>query len=124
MTSKRSQKSIAVNSYSDLDDFDLFINSDVEHHFINIMSSKSFHTERGFVFSMKDEELSIPEEFARIITGLGWTKFARQSSSYNSQCVKEFYANLTNRSQMKREVVLRGKGILYSEANINKYFNV
>jgi hypothetical protein len=38
--------------------------------------------------------------------------------------VKEFYANLTNPSQKKREVVVRGKGVLYSEANVNRYFGI
>ncbi|MCI13446.1 hypothetical protein A2U01_0034563 [Trifolium medium] len=38
--------------------------------------------------------------------------------------VKEFYANLTNLSQKKKEVDVRGKGVLYSEANINMYFGV
>jgi hypothetical protein len=38
--------------------------------------------------------------------------------------VKEFYANLTNPSQKKREVVVRGKEVLYSEANINRFFGI
>jgi hypothetical protein len=38
--------------------------------------------------------------------------------------VKEFYANLTNPSQKRREVVVRGKGVLYSEANINRFFGI
>jgi negative regulator of sigma E activity len=38
--------------------------------------------------------------------------------------VKEFYANLANLSQKKREVVVRGKGVLYSEANINRFFGI
>jgi hypothetical protein len=37
---------------------------------------------------------------------------------------EEFYANLTNPSQKKKEVVVRGKWVLYSEANINKYFGL
>ncbi|MCI67030.1 hypothetical protein A2U01_0088288, partial [Trifolium medium] len=38
--------------------------------------------------------------------------------------VKEFYSNLTNPSQKRREVIMRGRSILYSEVNINKYFNI
>ncbi|MCI94345.1 hypothetical protein A2U01_0115643, partial [Trifolium medium] len=54
----------------------------------------------------------------------GWMKLAKHPSSYNSQMVKEFYSNLTNPGQKKREVVVRGKEVLYSEANINKYFHI
>ncbi|MCI37849.1 hypothetical protein A2U01_0059076, partial [Trifolium medium] len=43
---------------------------------------------------------------------------------YNAQMVKEFYANLTNPSQKKKEVVVQGKGVLYSKANINIYFGL
>ncbi|MCI39250.1 hypothetical protein A2U01_0060481, partial [Trifolium medium] len=44
--------------------------------------------------------------------------------NYNAQMVKEFYANLTNPSQKKKEVVVRGKWVLYSEANINRYYGL
>ncbi|GAU29252.1 hypothetical protein TSUD_392010 [Trifolium subterraneum] len=96
MSSKRVQKSFVANSNSDSEDFDFFVNIEAERRFNKSMSAKSFPAEQGFVFSLKDEELRIPEDFARGITGLGW----------------------------KREVVVRGKGILFSEANINKFFNI
>ncbi|GAU27557.1 hypothetical protein TSUD_29890 [Trifolium subterraneum] len=124
MSSKRVQKSYVVNSNSDSEDFDFFVNIEDERRFNKSISAKSFQTERGFVFSLKDEELSIPEDFARVITGLGWKRFAKQPSSYNSQWVKEIYSNLTDTNQKRREVVVRGKGILFSEANINKFFNI
>ncbi|MCI39920.1 hypothetical protein A2U01_0061152, partial [Trifolium medium] len=89
MSAKRNQKTIEANSSSDTAEFDLFVNS-AEHHFINFISAKSFHTERGFVFSITDTTLSIPDDFARIITGQGWMKLAKHPSSYNSQMVKEF----------------------------------
>ncbi|MCH97881.1 hypothetical protein A2U01_0018878, partial [Trifolium medium] len=98
--------------------------SSVSCHWLAKHSAKSFHTERGFVFNMKDTTLSIPDDFVRIITGLGWMKLVKHPSSYNSQMVKEFYSNLTNPSQKKREMVVCGKGVLYFEANINKYFHI
>ncbi|MCH95794.1 hypothetical protein A2U01_0016776 [Trifolium medium] len=94
MSAKKIQKSTKANFSSDNASFDLFVTSDAEHCFANF------------------------------ITGLGWEKLARHPASYNSQIVKEFYANLTNPSQKKRKVVVRGKRVLYSDANINKYFHI
>ncbi|MCH79871.1 hypothetical protein A2U01_0000632 [Trifolium medium] len=124
MSAKRTQKSTNANSSSDSEDFDIFVKSDAEHRFVNFISAKSFHMERGFVFSLRDETLNIPDDFTRTITCLGWQRLAKHPSNYNFQWVKEFYANLTNPGQKKREVVVQGRGILYSEANINKHFNI
>jgi hypothetical protein len=38
--------------------------------------------------------------------------------------VKEFYSNVTNIHQKKKEVMMRGKGILYSKANINWFYGI
>ncbi|MCI16721.1 hypothetical protein A2U01_0037865 [Trifolium medium] len=59
MSPKHSQKSTEANSISDTADFNLFVNSDAEHRFTNCISAKSFHTELGFVFNMKDTTLNI-----------------------------------------------------------------
>ncbi|GAU46939.1 hypothetical protein TSUD_180430 [Trifolium subterraneum] len=123
MSSKHVQKSCVANSNSDSTDFNFFVNIEAKRRFNKSISAKSFHTERGFVFSLKDEELSIPEDFTRVINGLGWKRFAKQPSSYNSQWVKEFYSNLTDPNQKRRDFVVRGKGILFSEANIIEFFN-
>jgi hypothetical protein len=122
MTKKATAMS-PVNSASD-SDYDTFVNVDAETRFSTYISSKSFFTERGFVFSMDDANPMIPEEISTSINGLGWKKLAKQPQSYNAQMVKEFYANLTNPSQKKREVVVRGKWVLYSEANINRFFGI
>jgi hypothetical protein len=114
---KKSAAMSSVNSASDFD-YDTFVNVDAEFRFSTYVSSKSFFTERGFVFSMEDANPMIPEEIATIINGLRWKKLAKQPQSLNAQMVKEFYANLSNPSQKKREVVVRRKGVLYSEANI------
>ncbi|KAK2450389.1 hypothetical protein QL285_009508 [Trifolium repens] len=73
---------------------------------------------------MDDANPMIPEEISTIINGLGWKKLAKQPQSYKAQMVKEFYANLTNLSQKRREVDVRGKGVLYFEANINRFFGI
>ncbi|MCH86096.1 hypothetical protein A2U01_0006950, partial [Trifolium medium] len=59
-----------------------------------------------------------------VITHHKWQRFALHPANYNSQIVKEFYSNLTNPAQKVREVVVRGKAVLYSEQNINKYFKL
>jgi hypothetical protein len=73
---------------------------------------------------MDDANPMIPEEIATIINCLGWKKLAKQPQSFNAQMVKEFYANLTNPSLKKRQVCVRGKGVLYSKANINRFFGI
>ncbi|MCI02734.1 hypothetical protein A2U01_0023768, partial [Trifolium medium] len=105
-------------------DFEIFATSEVEHRFTNSISAKTFHTERGFLFNMKDTTLAIPADFARVITHHKWQRLALHPTNFNSQIVKEFYSNLTNPAQKVREVVVRGKGVLYSEQNINKYFKL
>jgi hypothetical protein len=120
---KKSTALTSVNSGSD-SDYDTFVNVDAETRFSTYISSKSFFTERGFIFSMDDANPMIPEEIATIINCLGWKKLAKQPQSFNAQMVKEFYANLTNPSLKKRQVCVRGKGVLYSKANINRFFGI
>jgi hypothetical protein len=122
MTKKYAAMS-SINSASN-SGYDTFVNVDAETRFATYISSKSFFTERRFVFSMEDANPMIPKEITTIINGLGRKKLAKQPQSFNAQMVKEFYANLTNPSQKKREVVVRGKGVLYSEANINRFFGI
>ncbi|MCI33106.1 hypothetical protein A2U01_0054322 [Trifolium medium] len=82
MSAKHIQKSTEDNSGSDTASFDLFVNSDAEHRFANCISAKLFHTERGFVFNMKDTTMNIPDDFARIVIGVGWEKLAKHPASY------------------------------------------
>jgi hypothetical protein len=58
MTTKSTAMS-PVNSASDFD-YDTFVNVDAETRFSTYNSSKSFFTERGFLFSMDDANPMIP----------------------------------------------------------------
>jgi hypothetical protein len=68
MTKKATAMS-PVNSASD-SACDTFVNVDAETHFSTYISSKSFFTERGVVFSMDDANPMIPDEISTIINGL------------------------------------------------------
>ncbi|KAI5400361.1 hypothetical protein KIW84_065303 [Lathyrus oleraceus] len=53
-----------------------------------------------------------------------WTRFYQQPQSYNTQIVKEFYANLVDTNNKKCEVVVRGVKFSYSEGTINILFKL
>ncbi|MCI40242.1 hypothetical protein A2U01_0061474, partial [Trifolium medium] len=57
------RKLTAANSGSNSDEVDTFVNSDASERFVNFISAKSFHTERGFIFNSEQENLGLPEEF-------------------------------------------------------------
>ncbi|MCI02425.1 hypothetical protein A2U01_0023457, partial [Trifolium medium] len=51
----------ATNFGSESEEFDVFVNSDASDRFVNFISAKSFHTERGFIFNSEQENLGLPE---------------------------------------------------------------
>ncbi|CAJ2668440.1 hypothetical protein L195_g014550 [Trifolium pratense] len=69
------RRSSAANSGSD-SEINTFVNSDVADRFVTIFSSKSFHSERGFIFNTEKENLGLPERFAKLIEKLKWKKLA------------------------------------------------
>jgi hypothetical protein len=123
MSSKKTRAMSQVHSDSD-DDSDTFVNVDAARRFKDFIRAKSFHTERGFMCNMQEETLELPEEITRIITGMGWKKLAKHPLNYNAQMVKQFYSNLTDPNEKKKEVAERSKWVLYSEANIKKFYGI
>ncbi|XP_050890027.1 uncharacterized protein LOC127095366, partial [Lathyrus oleraceus] len=55
---------------SDISDNDIFINEDAKQRFIKNFSSKSAHSERGFIFSQEEKDLGLPDEIDRIIVSV------------------------------------------------------
>ncbi|MCI54260.1 hypothetical protein A2U01_0075509, partial [Trifolium medium] len=72
----------AANSGLESEEFDVFINNDASDRFTNFISAKSFHTERGFIFNSEQENLGLPEEFAKLIIQLNWKKLAKHPLNY------------------------------------------
>ncbi|KAL5075764.1 hypothetical protein RYX36_014748 [Vicia faba] len=53
-----------------------------------------------------------------------WAKSCQQSLSFNTQIVKEFYANLVDTNNKMVEVVVRGVKVSYTEETINMHFQL
>lgn len=73
---------------------------------------------------MYAKNLGLLGDMEKLIENMKWTRFYQQPQSYNTQIVKEFYANLVDTNNKKCEVVVRGVKFSYSEGNINMLFKL
>ncbi|MCI20916.1 hypothetical protein A2U01_0042079, partial [Trifolium medium] len=85
------RKLTAANSGSDSNEYDTFVNSDASERFVNFIGAKSFHNKHGLIFNSEQENLGLPEEFAKLIVQIKWKKLAKHLSNYNAQMVKEYF---------------------------------